>query len=714
MSKYGNSSFWLGDWADDDIISNSLSDQERKSYDLYKLASSKRAISNFVSIVTNENIPVTFRGQGDSYTDGEKVVIGANIIKPKDFDVCVGLALHEGSHIKLSDFDILKKLDVLIPDDVYNDAESKGLPKSETRVNIKNLWNYVEDRRIDNFIYSTAPGYREYYLAMYDKYFNDRVITKALQTKEYTDESIESYMFRIVNLTNENTRLDALNGLRDIYSTIDFKNIDRLKSSADAFKVALEMFKIILSNLPEPTGSSEDESDQSQEGDGQEGQGGQGSSSKQMSGEDMDDSMSGGGSPSNDSEMDMDGNENQESSEGGSSSETDSDGDGTPDSSNGSQSGQESDEDSDEPEVELTERQKKLLPNKIEKQKDFLNGERAQKSMVSKADQTALQNIEESGSELITVGDNVEDGTWNRNRGGVECVVVKKMTRSLMESSLFPLARKSWNSDDLLPQCEDAVDEGIRIGTQLGKKLQVRGEERNTIYNRQKTGRIDKRMIASLGYGNEHVFQYRETDSFKNANLHVSIDASSSMGGNKWTQTMTNVVALCKAVDMIENLDIQVSFRATSNDSTSKPYVVKAYDSREDKFSKVRLLFPYLQYNGTTPEGLCFEAIMDEFMPVSNEWDSYFLNISDGEPWFNTQGYSYSGSPAHKHTRNMVKEIQKMGIKVLSYYVEGMYGSDDSEPSRAFREMYGKAAKKIDVTNVGQISRTMNKLFLEK
>ena len=61
MSKYNNSSFWYDDYGTDTIITDQLSDKEKKSLDLYKLASSKRAISNFVNIVTNEQIPVQFQ-----------------------------------------------------------------------------------------------------------------------------------------------------------------------------------------------------------------------------------------------------------------------------------------------------------------------------------------------------------------------------------------------------------------------------------------------------------------------------------------------------------------------------------------------------------------------------------------------------------------------------------------------------------------------------
>ena len=212
MNNYNNSSYWLKDWDNDDILIDSMNDQEVKSHNLYKLASSKKAIANFVNIVTNDSINVKFNTRGNSYTDGKTVVIGANIVEPKDFDVAVGLALHEGSHIKLSDFQLLSDLYDLIPTHITEGAIKKGITNSQSI--IKDLWNYVEDRRIDQFVYNQAPGYRGYYRKMYDKYFNDKLIDKALLSDEYTDETIDSYMFRIINLHNKNTQLSKLKGLR--------------------------------------------------------------------------------------------------------------------------------------------------------------------------------------------------------------------------------------------------------------------------------------------------------------------------------------------------------------------------------------------------------------------------------------------------------------------------------------------------------------------
>jgi hypothetical protein len=705
MSKYGKSSYWLRDW-DDDIIVDTMNDVEKKSHDLYKLSASKRAISNFVNIVTNDQIPVKFNTRGDSYTDGKSVVIGSNIVEPKDFDVAVGLALHEGSHIKLSDFKLLNDIYNLVPSHIKDGAIKKGVMNTVSV--IKDLWNYVEDRRIDKFVFDSAPGYRDYYRAMYDKYFNDPLIDKGLLSDEHTEESVESYMFRIINLHNKNTDLTKLKGLREIYSVIGLGSIDRLKSSSDAFNVALKVFQIILSNLPTAEageGEGEGQGEQDENGQPQNGEGnGSSEKTREMTDEEFEDFSNGmnGSSP-------MSGDMDSQPT-GGNGMDVEN----LPENMEGGQPTSPSKGGKETQKVTLTDRQKDLLQKKIQKQKEFMDGD-IKKKTISKKESENLDSIDESGSEIVSVGNNIEQG-WGRVSKGTQCIVVRKLTKSLLESEMFPMTNISWGfgseGSKVRRDYESEVMEGIKIGTILGKKLQVRGEDRNTVFNRQKHGKIDKRMISSLGFGNENVFSYIETDSYKKANLHISIDASGSMGGSKWNKTMTNVVALCKAVDMIQNLSIQVSFRTTSGNT---PYIVMAYDSRTDKFSKVKQMFPSLSAGGTTPEGLCFEAIMNNFLSANNDMDSYFLNISDGEPYFGTSSFYYSGDVAFEHTRKMVKQIESMGIKTLSYYVEDSYGYNNSaEPSEGFKKMYGKGAKRIDVTNVSQITKTINGLFLQK
>ena len=668
-----NSSYWLSDWDDDDIITETFNDVEKKSHNLYKLASSKRAISNFVNIVTNESIPVKFNTRGNSYTDGKTVVIGANIVESKDFDIAVGLALHEGSHIKLSDFSLLADIYSLVPKYVVDGAIKKGITNSISI--IKDLWNYVEDRRIDNFVFNSAPGYRDYYRAMYDKYFNDKLIDKALLSDEYTTEDVDSYMFRIINLHNKNTDLSKLKGLREVYKLVGLNTISRLKSSDDTFNVALSMFQVILLNL-----NTVDTTDGESE-------------SKTLSDDEFQDILD-----NMDGSTDMSGDSDSQPSDAPS-MESDADG-GEPSEESKSDDGKKS-------KVELTDRQKELLKKKIEKQRNFMDGDITKKA-VTKKDQETIEALNESGSEVTTVGSGVENG-WGTISKGIECIVVKKLTQNLLENEAFPMTTRNWNGGGISSHYQEEISKGIKMGTILGKKLQVRGEDRTTVFNRQKVGRIDKRMISSLGFGNENVFQFTETDSYKKANLHVSIDASGSMGGEKWSNTLINVVSLCKAVDMIQNLNIQVTFRTTSSNT---PYIVMAYDSKVDKFSKVKKMFPTLCAGGTTPEGLCFEAIMKNFMGSTNDMDSYFLNLSDGEPYFYGKNFYYAGRVAAEHTKKQVKKMEGIGIKTLSYFVESGY--NDGECSRLFKTMYGSGASMIDVTNLSQITKTMNKLFLQK
>ena len=135
----------------------------------------------------------------------------------------------------------------MIPEHIKDGSIKKGI-NTPTEI-IKNLWNYVEDRRIDQYVFKSAPEHRGYYRKMYDKYFNDKVIDKGLQSDEFTSETIESYMFRIINLHNKNTNLSALKGLKEIYKLINLRNIGRLKNSQETFDVEILKFSKLFLNI---------------------------------------------------------------------------------------------------------------------------------------------------------------------------------------------------------------------------------------------------------------------------------------------------------------------------------------------------------------------------------------------------------------------------------------------------------------------------------
>lgn len=675
-------------WLDNESLHQYIPDGkfgENFSMDLIQLASYRRIVSNFVFILTRQNIPVQFYTEKKSklnYTDGKTIYLSASIRRKLDFDWTIGIALHEASHILLTDFNVVKssftKIPIPIPLDLKKKVKEKNL-SSEIVFNLcKWVWNYIEDRYIDTYVFNEAPGYRGYYKSMYDKLWNNNIISKVLKSDNYTLPTLKAYEFRVINLTNPSTDLDVLVGLRKIANLIDISNIMRLSDTVKRVDLSYKVVELIVDNIPsEPKPNSEDLANATIKV--------------------VHDKLS-----------------NQKKGE--KSDDVDKKNDDIDDNS-------------------LNKDDKKEFKSQFKKQQSFLNHDyECIKEMISDTQESILDVIEKSGIVLMPSGFGING---NYSQSSIDVVVVKKLNKFLIDSgnSVFPLALKEFGTNNALRKYDEAVNKGFILGRVLGKKLQIRGEENIIKYIRKQSGKIERRLIADIGAGLESIFSKTKIEKYNNARLHISVDASTSMSvDKKWLPTLTCVTAICVAASMVGNLDISVSFRSTIHISTGSdlPYVVLAYDSKVDKISKVRHLFPYLCARGATPEGLAFEAISNEFIvgKRTNEQNHYFLNISDGEPAYIFDGknnqigsnFVYSGEKAAFHTKTQIGKIESQGVKVLSYFIKGDdYSSLISTVDKKrltlkelFHIMYGRNAQFIDVENVIDISKTINCLFLAK
>ena len=625
-------------WFDDIDTDFTYEVNNKKQVDYTKLASAQRAIGNFVNIVTGKQIPVHFQNNDQSYTDGRSVTIGSKI-EDKNFDATVGLALHEGSHIAFTNFKLLDGC--YIGSGFHSYIAMRGGDPDMNMVEsdimqVKDLFNWIEDRRIDYHVYTNAPGYRKYYESMYAKYFNSAIVDKALQSEEKTDEDWDSYMFRIINLTNPNRKIDALEVLPVVWKTIDLKNISRLKTSEDALNVAIEVYKIVSKQV-------------------------KGSASKQQQ-------------------------------------------DKSNKTSNKSQSETKSNDTN-----KLSNKQQERLKKQIQKQKEFVNGKPKKVGKLSKKDNAIVKSLKESGTE----SNPINTGKFGAHMYNVDAIVIKKMTHSVMchMESIF-------DSRNLLEDREprsyygpgDGVQEGIILGKQLGKKLQLRNEEKSLKSTRLNTGKIDRRLISQLGFQNANVFHRIVTDRYKNFFIHISIDASGSMGGRRFRNAIKSAVAIAQAASMTTGIRVQISLRGTSNleGNVEKTVTVYAYDSAVDKMSKIKKYFPYLQTFGCTPEGLSFKSILPYIKADAKGDECIFINYSDGAPSSVTGcAYTYNGID---FTRKVINEMKEIGINVLSYFIDGR---SEGWSADAFRRMYGNNAEFIDTSNLTQISKSINKKFLE-
>jgi hypothetical protein len=671
------SSFWMDDF-DTDF-------KRESGIDYTKLAATQRAIGNFVNIVTGKQIPVVFQSSDNSYTDGERVVIGTKL-DGDNFDPAVGLALHEGSHIALTDFNMFRHpnggytnriSDTKMAERVMLRGADPDMKLTDEDYGIvKDLLNWVEDRRIDFHIYKTAPGYRMYYEAMYNKYFNDKVIDKALKLDEKKQETLDDYLFHIINFTNPNRNLDALKHLRAIWNLIDLKNIARLKSTQDALDVAIDVYAVVRKAMEEAEDQPQTQISATGPSAGQ--------------GEDLGEDLGGDlGEDVGEAEAEEDGDSNIPMTQ---------------------------------IQSQLSPKDQKSLDKAIEKQRSFIKGDTKKTGKLSKSQASTVNAIREAGTETVQVA------TGGGESDIVDTIVIKKFTPGIIAAmpGLFDsqseqyvsgrvdfeadVAKDSWRAKSI-KRVDQAVIRGIVLGKQLGRKLQLRNADRTLKSTRLQSGKIDRRLISQLGYDNVNVFHRIVTDRFKNYFIHISIDASGSMDGEKFRNSITSAVAVAQAASMTTGIRVQISLRGTHtfDNNGERAVTIYAYDSAKDKMNKIRTMFRYLDCFGCTPEGIAFKSIEKYIKADAKGDECIFVNYSDGEPT-SVRGTSYSYNGV-EFTRRVVNGFRENGINVVSYFIKDAYIYDSTVEN--FRKMYGPDAQFINPESMTDVSKTLNRKFLE-
>ncbi len=556
------------------------------------LAQVQRGITNFVKILTGKDIPVEYATSGDSMTDGEIVYIASNL-KEDTIDYTVGLALHEASHVLLTDFEYLNKEKGTVLKRVHNIPE-------EDHDNVFTLINFVEDKRIDNFVYSTAPGYQFYYEQLYRKSFYNEIVDENLQNDIFRTPSWDSYFFRIINIFNRNSHLDALPGLREVRDLLTFNRIRSMQSTRDAVEVAVKIYNIIKPHIQ----------DEEEKEDGED-------------------------KPLNNQEY--------------------------------------------------------KTREQVERQKNFINSQYRKKRVHKK--------VKEQVNKLANSDTKINNYPLSKT------------------TSIPTLITKNWEEYFTGPfgHNEESVNKGLFLGKQLLKKLKARNTVKKDIFENQKKGKLNSSKLYQAPF-NENLFYRIEKEDYKNVFIHISLDLSGSMRGEKLAQTIQTAVAIAYAACNIKGFDVEISLRGTIDPNKSKsmhssnqvPILAYAFNSKKDSTKKLEK-FKKLTVCGMTPEGICLDQIRKDLPSPSYYQEVYLVNISDGLP--NISSASYNFSTAINHTAKVVNEYKKDNIGLLSYFIHDTWDKTQKSES-TFKKMYGKSAKYIDVNNVSLVANTINNLLL--
>jgi hypothetical protein len=746
-----HSSYWLDtdDWEeveDPNTIDKAI-----------RLAAVRRAVGNFVRILTNNpEINVKFSENGSSYTDGKTVVIAAQD-KPKDFDVMVGLALHEASHCLLTDIQFYGAFthpDIMLgnyrqigfwKDGNLRDGiadffhpEFRNIITVGSESQFRNLLdkvmlflNLVEDRRIDQYVYNTAVGYRPYYGALYKKYFLSSAIDKALKAGvEWKEVELDSYVNRLINVMNVNSDSNALPDLDNMFKTFNVENIHRLNNytpNTQMAKFIQEMsnrYKDVVGNagsnyygatLADNNYLNDVFKDASQR--------------VQKSYEHMPPTWILANEllaqvakasaytfidqqpPQPTPQPDDDGNSDSDGEGSGNGNEGESQ-EGEVD--NRTVSGNTSVVPDNQPVTAppTAERLKKAIAN----QRKFLNGD-LRKTKIARKLNEMVKSVDEANAEIVEIGSK----TTALGKVRAPCIVINNVTKKIMLEDWFifgPSVGAYYNGEATVrKQNEPYVKAGVRMGQVLSQRLAIRNDPTITHYTRQDSGKIDRRILSQLGMNITNVFKRTRTDKFNPVTIYLSLDASGSMSGKKWGKALTVATALSYLADKVPDVNVVVMARGGSDIAT----VAVLHDSRKQKFAAARSILELTVAVGATPESLCYEATLNFIQDKEKKTDVFFINFSDGEPSFSVKNVAnggdnnyigFSGTTAVDHCRQTMHLYREAGVKIMSYFItEGhiYQGAKDT-----FKRMYGEDAQFVDVESVTQVLKTLQKLLSDK
>lgn len=700
------------------------------SLDHFALAKYQRAISNFVYILTQDNkISVRFNSASKNYATGDKVIQLSPDLKSGKFDVAVGLALHEASHILHTNFKAFSLWAHTAGNDILRRSPDCGLYGINPFELVKFIFNIIEDRYIDARTYREAPGYRGYYSALYIEYFGNELIDRGFYDPNFMTPTVDNYLFHLANMANPNRNIKALPGLDKIITLIDLPNILRLKNTKARTEIAQLVVDIIIGEIMRNTQPQQTNGDGSgNPNDGEPNKGGVPSSTgvsptdspevqeqiknalKEML-QKMDNQLAeslgqstDGGEDSDDTDGDggEDSDEGSEEDTGDDGGDNDSEGDGD----EGGEEDGDGDDEEDTPDVKdtpapLIDRSVKKLREIIETQKELISGDLRKGKVLNEDDARLIDDITNAGVEIASVSDTA------LNIKNEQVYVVNNVSKSIVGTE-FGRTIGLQSKANLSYQ----VESGIAKGRLLANKLHLRAEERTLTTTRQKSGRLDKRLLAEIGFDNYDVFSRINLETYNESYIHISLDQSGSMHGGKWRRTVEIATVLATAATLIPNIRVVVTTRSslkTKYGSNSKNFIATVFDSKKHNVSHIRAVFPHLETTGNTPEGLCFAAILKDIIANSANTDAYFINICDGMP-------SYTNG--EKHTQAQREILEKHGVRILAYYIDdhGYYGySGDKKPNATFMKMYGeKNSYRIDSVDVSTIAKTMNAKLLER
>ena len=785
--------YWAGD---------SYSDAESV---VEKLLVLRKSVSNFVTIATGQHIPIKFTGV-DSKTDFQDITISTDP-KIKNFDVTVGLALHEASHIKLTQplyrqlvmkyfektvdtklvdgianmslkhllsvdkitlasvNDILKVITqgnisperrAAIIKSFYSEFLSNPDRVDEFKSAIANLYakhdityynrtaqynaieNILEDRRIDAYMLRTCPGYRPYYYKLYNQFFYPAKLEADIRSKKRFDRFQEAvilndettlvnmYIQNLFGFMLKNPVIDIYPGMPELCKLVDMKNIGT--NCKNGFDITILTFKVLdaildivakliqanpiievkQNDAPKPKNTDAPQYDLSPEDDAGKDVGGE----KAEKAEKADKQEKAEKTEKVDKQENDDNEETDDDANESGTDSSDDSGDDTPDTADNSTDASDadnadSDSDSDasgngDDMSEIGEVGDVAIGDKLDVDSDSLTNGNDNDTLAELTKFASGESPLPAARVPKDLAKKLHEMSKMLDSGQLEIQEVKP-GRTKYTVAIIKKVDNVNHVPGYIPQYNQSLDpqtlsNGRKYGIQLGRALKTYAEKQELISNRLRSGKLDKRMIAS-GNFQDQIFSTKRIIENASGYIELTVDASGSMGGVKWEKTCEFVLSLAIACKAAKNIDLRVNYRSTDRSSI---YVVYIYNSKTDSIAKLEKTLGYVDPNASTPEALCYEATLKNMKSFIGNRKGLFITITDGQPSYDYDRVGY--------TRAQMAAVTACGYDTLALFLSSNGSTSGLE---RFKEMYGACGHHVNPDEISKFASIINKVFIQ-
>jgi len=697
MSKELHSSYWL------DIDQFKY---DSANVDLVDMMEYRQTIKNFVTILTGKDIPVKFKtskrpsgshSPDGSFTDGKSIQIAA-LRRNSKFDVNVGLALHEASHVVLTDFSI---------SDTFRDADygdtflsgrfreiaSKLRCYPEILLPLSSAWhmmtNLFEDVRIDEYVIKSAPGYKGYYDALYEEYLYCDAVKNMMLDSRYRSLEVNNYIKHLLVYKRPDRIPNALPGLAEMYDIIDNTDIAGMSNTYEVAEFAGEMLIKVCEAI--------ESARQNSMGKNQDGKNTSSSPEAKPQGDDNSQDDSNGDSAEDTQSTDASGSNNRVTSD-------------TDDSAEDVNDTNDIELEIADP-VDLKPKEQKQVDKAIKELNDFINHKLNENG-------PGGGSVKEGDAKLMNRMDEKARITKLPDFNNIKSIYIPKVKPSDYIGKNRQIGRMYKVNPDSSSRFDLSIKQGLQAAKLIERRLSIREEERVTVHNHLKSGRVDNRRLAYATVVDD-IFKKSYIESYPESYIHISVDASSSMSGGRIHSAIEMLVALVKGTENLNSIHLKIDFRGTMSFKGAPETAVSvvAYDSKYNSVNDFLTYIRYMSLNSITPESLCYEAIAKDMMRDAAGKHALFITLTDGEPnMTNTSrhqmGYNYI--TAGPHIQKMMKKFHGANIATLAYFIDGDESRLNSHygPEFRFKESYGSAGHFIKSGDFRKLLTTINNVEL--